>query len=326
MALRFHLPPAEIYRAPNQNPAEVFATTGAVEMGLTEPRYNQTAVTQVQANVVTSPVVQITRNPIIIGTQRFPNSARVISVPNHNINWPMFLPPRPVDGTWTAQTKISGHLVKARIEAVLTSRRRANRKVKEQFDPAVNRRLLDPRKLYTVQLKPEPDPETFMNHIKNHEYQHAADHKWLAERIIGWWDAWLTELMQRQITVVARNGVEGLGSGFSYSIGVPRIIMYWCRMANYSGDLYHDTRAGEYPVLNVESVEDEHVVFTIRPDQIIYEKPNLINPLPHKEMKFKTKNLDGTEVNLVYGAANPNPFSDSHWNKLTATHWEWTGM
>ena len=43
-----------------------------------------------------------------------------------------------------------------------------------------------------IYVEPKPNWDQFCLHVRNHEYQHVADHKWLAQQIIGPLDAWQT--------------------------------------------------------------------------------------------------------------------------------------
>lgn len=323
MPVTFHLPPARILRAPAQNPAEIFAQSGAVEMGFTEPRYNGKAITAVGNADALTPTVAVNRANIIVGGVTYLSSAQVTALPNHQISWPMNLPPNPVNGMWTALNKVSGLVITERLNAIVTSRRRAGANIKANLDPQQNPRLISARTQYRFHFKLEPDAATFMHHVEYHELQHAADHKWLAERVIGWWDVWLGELLQNQITVVSSSpsGLDTLAKGFDYSTVGQKIILYWCRVADYSGDLYHDTDEGAPPVLNIEQVTGEDVFATIRPKRIIYQKPDLNNPRPHREMQVKTRGIDGTEARLEYGSSS-NPFLQIPLARLDATHWQ----
>jgi hypothetical protein len=315
------------YRA--QNPATIFVKDGAVEMGETIPTYNGTPCIQLQAQHVASPICQYQHNlapgVITLGGITYRSAALVTGLPAHTIASPVDLPPAPVGDYWMEPNVLGARIVEL-LTMICQKRERSGQGVNEGLDPRKNNRLIDPLKTYTFKFKIEPDGQSFMSHIEFHEYQHIADHRWLAQQIIGRWDSFLSDLHQggnagtRKMVVSTRpQGTLGLANGFTYSIGVPRIMMYWARVAAYSGDLYHDTDQGAPPVLRVEQVAGDDVIVVLRAKQMLTERPDILNPKPHREMAVKSQNIDGTEMALGYGA--PGPFPPVTWRQLTDRHW-----
>jgi hypothetical protein len=322
MALVFQ-PPVQTHRAPGINPAESLATTGDLEFGLTVPQYNGIDITQLQAHHITDPTTHTNLAALNISGRNFNASLRVTALPVHDISWPMILPPQPIGGVWTANTQPTGRELLDKLRIISMSRAEVNKPLPEDMDIFNNKKLLNARTRYTLRVKPLPSAHEFMEHVAFHECQHVADHRWLAERIIGWWDDWLQELVTQQINVVTTRGFAGLAvsTGFGYATGVWRIIKYWCTAAAQSGNLYHTIPAGKHPVLGISEITDNSITVTVTPREILRVQPDMVNVAPHREMRFSVRDLNGNEPPLTYATAAVNPFLDAHWDKVDAQHW-----
>jgi hypothetical protein len=103
-----------------------------------------------------------------------------------------------------------------------------------------------------ILIVPQPNAETFDNHIAAHETQHVRDHRALADAIFGPIDTWLYTVRTKQLQYVGSE-VAGIKSHLNlagkYSLSQHRILRYWITCCGQSGDLYHATRLGTAPKL-----------------------------------------------------------------------------
>jgi hypothetical protein len=96
-----------------------------------------------------------------------------------------------------------------------------------------------------------------MDHIRWHEYQHCADHRWLAEQIIGPWDDWLDTARAKNLRFRAANIIQlrtEVGIPGDYATGATRILRYWQSAIGQSGTLYHQTNLGRIPRLRISKL------------------------------------------------------------------------
>ncbi|WP_339075421.1 hypothetical protein [Teredinibacter turnerae] len=303
------------------NPAQTFVTGRSFEMGITIPTYNGTPCTDLQGHHVAQPTVEVRRNGnVSLKQTTYRSAARITNIPAHTIHSPIVLPPFPINGAWIVGN-VPGNMIKDLLTEICNRRRRDGQTVNNHFDPQKNQRLITLGNRYSLVIRLLPDADRFMRHIEFHEYQHISDHRWLAKQIIGRWDDWLRGAMGKIIVSKMSSGADigAIASGYEYSIGAQRIIMYWARVAAYSGDLYHETDEGASAILNIVSVNDKTVTVSMRPKRIIHTRPDINNPEPHRSMAVKARNIDGTEIDIAYG--EPEIFPLSKWVSIESRYY-----
>jgi len=238
MALAFS-PPIETRRA--SNPATELATRGrnAELLGYTEPRLNGQVM--VQGNLLGELPPRVMNDPDIrvlpLAQPQGWWEARVRQ-PFNTVSWQIELPPDFVDGVWTAQQLVGGAALKGSLAHLL------NVDIPSHGN-------------WLLKIRPLPDPVAFFNHIRWHEYQHVADHRWLAQQIIGPWDEWYSTAQEKALKFQRKSKVE-LESSLKlkqYTESTIRIVRYWQAALYQSGDLYHHTRLGSTPILQVARVQ-----------------------------------------------------------------------
>jgi len=312
MALVFREP---VIRYTAVNPADQFASgtgpgDGGFELGYTEPSYNgQPALsrrcpygTDVPSNVVWHKV-DVSRNH----EGRF--DARVVAVPNHLFSWYVDLPPRPTEGFVVDRSLWRGWVSKKYpINTVMVAYRRFRERYPRDCaaEVPVGVRMVHG----VVYFLCRPSVAAFMSHIENHEYQHVADHRWLAEKIFGPVDSWAQEAQRKRLVFESGDAValvKWVRLPSAYAVSDNRVYQYWQKAIGQSGDLYHLTAVGASPVLRLIRVQPSsndpltmNFVFEISPPGRIGDV-GLYSP-PHRVFALVPvgKSLSGNEPKLSY--------------------------
>jgi hypothetical protein len=285
------------------DPAEQFVASGGAgfDLGFTEPMYNGVTALKMGGGF-SSPPSRIqwhdtTENENPKGTFL----TQVPSVPNHYFSWRVELPPRPtapyiLDGTIRLGWKSNPRPV---AEAIAVCSR-----FKEKY-PLLFPGALPQAASYTqgvIYFLPAPDVSKFFDHITNHEFQHVADHRWIAEQIFGPIDRWARTALSKRLVFRSHNKFDLRNTCMfaNYTISPIRVFDYWQASIKKSGDFFHDTALGSHPILQFRrccaSSNDARtllVIFEITP---ITPMPRitLYSP-PHQAFCLGKKMLDGNE-------------------------------
>ncbi|WP_126286443.1 hypothetical protein [Burkholderia stagnalis] len=313
MPLIFHDP---VVVNTNSSPADQFVESAGAgfDLGYTEPSYMGTVALQRRTRFGAAPPRTIPLHDVAITPSSGPGGgyrASVGAVHDHDFSWRIELPPKPGDQYIVNSNVRLGWKSKAYpIDRVLTLCREFKRQFPDRFAAA-----LPDATQYTsgiVYLLPAPSVKSLFDHIENHEYQHAADHRWLAEQIFGPIDRWAQVARQKNLVFESDSRTELLAAvqfpGNYASSGI-RVYEYWQKCIAASGDLYHHTAAGAAPNVTLIRYHGSNndprilvVAFEISAAQPIGDT-SLHSP-PHHAFALSGagRALDGNEPPLQYGA------------------------
>jgi len=229
MALAFQSP---IETLRSSNPATELATqTNPEVLGFTAPHLNGEIMLQ---RAQLPPPRDLSGPEIETINGAFGWQARVRKPPFNTVSWKIELPPRPVNGVWTASRPVPAGLLRPPLARV----------------PGIDLQKLPSTGDFTLVLRPLPDADSFYKHIVWHEYQHVADHRWLAREIIGPWDEWYTIAHEKGLRFQRSSMADAINATrlTQYAESTIRIARYWQAALYDSGNLYHKPGLGDYPV------------------------------------------------------------------------------
>lgn len=248
MPLNFLAPVTQVNAT---NPADgLLEQNPSLDLGFCEPRLNGVSMLQsfgVMRELPPSPLREPTQNvdrPVLNGDWRL----RLQAAANPNeVSWQISIPPEPVNNTWRSK-QTSGMVINQLIEKLS--------KAEPSFLPMV-RQKFENRWNFHLVLHPLPDAASFMNHIRWHEAQHAADHRWLAEQIIGPWQRWVDAAVDKDLSFTCsdRNHmISAVTNPSAYALSTIRIVRYWQTALAKAGDLYHRTLQGGTPQIRFQKL------------------------------------------------------------------------
>ncbi|MFC7088084.1 hypothetical protein ACFQH5_00780 [Halomonas salifodinae] len=238
----------------------------------------------------------------------------------HNIEWEIHLIPPPQNGRyWECETSNKGVQLWSFIQSLYIHNRTSISQDCHKWltDESYKQCFLSSRNL-KVRVFPEPDAQAFMNHLRAHEYQHVEDHAWLTYEILGPLDEW--QQANRDTVFIASSKYAMAAVNIAGTAETAnRIMDYWQRALERSGDLYHNSQAGAHPVLQIRRIARENDIrstcvidFTIKPAQVLrYKGFDLDDPRPHgwhlkKVFNVATGRLGGNEPQLDYRNTDQN--------------------
>ncbi|MXN78049.1 hypothetical protein GR157_25290 [Burkholderia sp. 4701] len=312
MPLIFHDP---VVVNTDSSPADQFVERAGAgfDLGYTEPSYMGTVALQRRTRFGAPPPPTIPLHDVAVTPSGGPNGgfrASVGAVHNHDFSWRIELPPKPGDQYIVNSNARAGWKSKAYpIDRVVTLCREFKRRFPDRFNDA----LPDATQYGSgiVYLLPAPSVKSFFEHIENHEYQHVADHRWLAEQIFGPIDRWAQVARQKDLVFESGSRADLLTtvrSAGNYASSGIRIYEYWQKCIAASGDLYHHTAAGAAPNVTLMRYHGSNndprilvVVFEISAAQPIGDT-GLYSP-PHHAFALSGagRELNGNEPPLQYG-------------------------
>jgi hypothetical protein len=266
MPLQF-TPPQFVYRP--GNPADDFVRGNRMlVLGVTYPRYNDEIIDKsrgiVRPHPQTAPRAEQQDHQVLSLGQA-----------THRFSWQISLPPNPVQTPWISQV-VDWTQVNTIIQAIHPDRPR----ILEAPFPRVR-----------LELLPSPDALSVARHIENHERQHAADHRWLAERIFGPWDTWLASKQLNPYTVKSLDSLAWVTAGGAYGLEPDIFLNYYREAVNESGRLFHHTDLGAGPVIAYEGVyinarREPIAQFTISFRRFMGHAPSFAPPQPHQYFRL----------------------------------------
>ncbi|MEP7120225.1 MAG: hypothetical protein ABJE95_04905 [Byssovorax sp.] len=283
----------------SMNPAETFAQSGAILLGLTTPLYNGQRL-DVPPRTVLQPEIRVA--PLRPPIDGFRYQAEITGVPRHVVRWRIQMPPTLPPGSrgWVA-----GNVYAKKLKRLIAALAQWNRSTGVEVDPRHEQVLADipDGEACTLVFRCHPGFEALHHHTYHHELQHVADHIWLTRQILGRWDAILEEMHREGKIVVGRRGtdVADLGSLFSYSRDTRAIFSYWWTAMKRSGFKFHGTEEGASPVARVVDVAGNTVVVELRIRRLITRPPDLVHAAPHGDFQVRGCDISGSEADLSYG-------------------------
>lgn len=301
------------------NPATMLVPNSAPEFGITIPHYNNLPAFRSagrfggsgQPLPMSTPVVADIVNANVPG---YSFQGTMTARAEHDIAWQIHLAARPQNGiAWETRTHESHRLWKF-IEALFMNDQKL---VNEDCRKWVTEwrylsRFTITREL-TVRLIPRPSAHAFMEHLLAHEYQHVEDHAWLARKIIGPLSDWQDQFLQRQFLANSKLNFHSVNLANTAETAT-RIMEYWQRAMEQSGELFHHTPAGAHPIIRVERIvrEDRNdgrttgeVDFSVTPALLLSNLGCALDgPRPHcgpdNLFKIATSKIGGNEPTLSY--------------------------
>jgi hypothetical protein len=299
-----------------QNPADMLlGDVSSLDLGFCEPRLNGNSMLQargVMRELPPIPMNEPVKNVVPGQTVGHFSAQLQAPAPVNTVSWLITVPPQPVDGSWRSQptTGLAINQLVARMA-----------KVEPSFRGMANQKFPGDWK-FTLVLNPQPDAAAFMNHIIWHEHQHAADHHWLAQQIIGPWQSWVDAAIAknlwfdcpdrlRLITALQSPGMAN--PVVDYALSINRIVRYWQATLSQSGDLYHRTPAGACPAIRfqklagtprVTGASNMELHLTIQAVTPIQAPINHLSP-PHTIFNILplTRTMDGNEPKITPNGA-----------------------
>ena len=300
------------------NPAAMLVQDGSPEFGMTTPYYNGEEAFRTagkfgaggQSPPLSTPHIAIDPQPSTVSGYSW--QGRMIASAQHNFEWGIHLVAPPRDGVaWETLAREPMRLWSF-IDSLFIRDRGlvAGSCQKWLTDWEYKKRFMLPG-AWKVRLIPRPSAPAFMDHLLAHEYCHVLDHAWLARNIIGplsdWQDAFLNCQFVANSKFSFRN-VDIAGTAET----THRIMEYWQRAIEQSGNLFHRTAAGAHPVIRVERIARANDIrsigeidFSVTPALLLQNMgcdTSLAMPhcAPDRVFKIATGRIGGNEPELTY--------------------------
>ncbi len=166
-----------------------------------------------------------------------------------------------------------------------------------------------------VLIQPLPGWQRFDDQVKNHEMQHVADHKALAECIFGPLDAWQIAAKNKRVLFRGpeRGTLKNKVNLANYATTANRIVRYWVQCCDDSGEMFHASRDGAPPILRFVRIfhhDGDYVVhFTVEAQTLIGDRDmdsgahqNFFNLKPIGG----SSPINGNDPHLAANNARPN--------------------
>jgi hypothetical protein len=260
--------PVETFRVTTPA-ADFLADMNRLILGVTLPKYEGTVIHD------DLPV----RMPVFIsepGPADTQVQVRYMSRVTHDFSWEISLPPNPVHTRW-----ITNAVPWANINNI----------IRNLPGPAHGVGVAAPAPTARLELVPHPNPAALFAHIRNHEWQHAAEHRWLVQKIFKPWDDWV--LSKHGVANPFRakpSSFEWIGCGGTHGAAPEYFMRYYKAATDDIGDSFHATTAGARPVItylgNANDAFGSIAQFRIEQPALIHAKPDFMTAAPHRWFSF----------------------------------------
>jgi len=247
--------------------ADFLADMNRLVLGVTYPKYEGQVIDD---NVsVRLPLLVSEPGPADAQVQ-----VRFMGRVTHDFSWEISLPPNPAHTRW-----LSAAVPWANINNIITHL------------PGGHLPVPAPAPTARLELLPQPNPATFYAHVRNHEWQHAAEHRWLVQKIFGPWDTWVMATAGQLDPFTARaTSFEWITCGGRHGAGPEYYIRYYKAATDNIGDSFHRTAAGARPTItyrgNVQDAFGWIAQFDIAQGTLIAAKPDFMTAAPHRWFSF----------------------------------------